>query len=230
MIYILHGDNILASYSQLQNILKNYQDFEKVRLSADKNSQEDYYLSVFTKDILNQKKVIILENFLSAKKVNFGQIYKIPKDVPVFFWEKSAINSGSFKKNEHLVIEEFKLVPALFYFLDSIADPAKSINYLNKLDNSSQAGLIWHLTARILLLILVKLNASRDLASRLVGRQVADWQWKKLSAQARIMSLRTLFKLYAALLKLDLMIKTGTSNLDQNTLIPLLLLRYLRSS
>lgn len=231
MIYILHGDNILASYSQLQNILKNYQDFEKVRLSADKNSQEDYYLSVFTEDILNQKKVIILENFLSAKKINFGQIGKIPKDVPVLFWEKSAINTGSFKKSPHLAIEEFKPVPALFYFLDSISDdPAKSINYLNKLDNSSQAGLIWHLTGRILLLILVKLNISKELASRLVGRQVADWQWQKLSVQARIMSLTTLFRLYDALLKLDFMIKTGTSNLDENTLIPFLLLKYLRSN
>lgn len=231
MIYILHGDNIFASYTQLQNILKDYLDFEKVNLSEDKNSQEDYYLSVFTKDILSEKKIIILENFLSAKKINFGQIKKIPEDVPVVFWEKSVINTRTFKKSSRLAIEEFKPVPTLFYFLDSISgDVAKSINYLNKLKNSNQVGLIWHLTVRILLLILVKLNVSKDWASRVTGRQIADWQWQKLSVQAKILSVTILFKLYNALLKLDFMIKTGTSNLDENTLISFLLLKYLKSN
>ena len=230
MIYILHGDDVFASYSKLQIILKSYPEFEKVKLSADKNSQEDYYLSVFAKDLLSEKKVIILENFLTAKKISFGQMEKIPKDIPVFFWEKSAINTGTFKKNPSLAIEEFKPAPTLFYFLDSISNNSKrSIDFLNKLGSSSQ-GLIWHLTARILLLMLVKLNVKKDMASRVTGRQIADWQWQRLSAQAKMLSVTTLFKLYDALLKLDFMIKSGTSNLDENTLISLLLLKYLKSS
>lgn len=231
MIYILHGDDVFASYSKLQNILKSYPEFEKIRLSADKNSQEDYYLSVFAKDLLSEKKVIILENFLTAKKISFGQMQKIPKDIHVLFWEKSAINTATFKKSPSLAIEEFKPAPTLFYFLDSISNnPKRSIDFLNKLGSSSQTGLIWHLTARILLLILVKLNVGKDMASRVSGRQIADWQWQRLSIQAKMLSVTTLFKLYDALLKLDFMIKSGTSNLDENTLISLLLLKYLKPS
>ena len=227
MIYILHGDDTFASYTQLQEVLKRYPDFQKTRLSAGENSQEDFYLSVFTRDILDEKKVIILENFLLSKKVKPKQIEKIPQDIPVIFWEKSKITLPSLTKKISAYINEFKPAPTLFYFLDSIAKgaSAKSVEYLNNLDNKT--GLIWHLTTRILLLILIKLGITLDLAATIISRPLALWQWQKLIYQAKSLSLPSLFKIYNGLLKLDFMMKTAGTNLDEDTLISLLLIKYL---
>ena len=233
MIYILHGDDTKAAYQRSLLIVKNYPQHTPIKLEAGKNNLEEFSMALFGQDLLSPQKIIIAENFLTKKMLSTGIIRTIPKEKIVILWEKSTLKPQDTQKLSSVAkIETFKIPPTLFHFLDSLStSPRLSLNLLHKngLGKSDESSLIWNLTNRIVLLILAKLNAQRDLASAISNQNLQDWQWQKITSQAKMFDLETLQMFLQGALKVDFLIKTGSTNIPKDTLISLLLLKYLKN-
>lgn len=227
MIYILHGEDTSSAYQRLTQILVNFPKHQKIKLT-DKNSQEDFYLAVFSQDLISDEKVIICENLISSKKIKVDILAKIASNDTVIFWEHSQIPPPTLVKlKKYASIENFKPQPQIFRALDSLSSDAKrSISAISLLD-SKEANLIYHLASRTLLLILAKLNFNLESSRKVTRKNIADWQWAKYQVQAQQFNLKTLMNLFSGVLKIDSLLKTGATNLNDKTLISVLLLKHL---
>ena len=203
MIYVLHGDNTFASYGKLQILLKRYEGYNKIQLAPQQTFQ-DYYMAIFGKNILFDKKIIICEEFISDKKVNGKDLEKIPPDINVIFWEKSQIKLQKKSIKKDVYIEEFKLPANIYYFLDSLipSNLKRTLSLLLSLDDD-QSNLTWNLTNRILLLILAKKGLGKNEAGDILQRKFEDWQWQKIQAQSAKFDKSSLQTFCNYLLKID---------------------------
>ncbi|OGD97293.1 hypothetical protein A3A49_01170 [Candidatus Curtissbacteria bacterium RIFCSPLOWO2_01_FULL_38_11b] len=229
MIYVLHGEDNYSSYNRLQQILKNYQNYTKVKID-EKSPVDEFLDSILTQDLLGTKKIIICENFIQAKKIKVTDLKSIPDDHDLIFWEKSQISSSLLSKfDQNFKIEQFKLKPQLFTFLNSLSpNYFNSLRELSVLRTYKQINLNWHLSARLQLLILAKLGISREGSEKIAGKPIQHWQWQKLLLQANSINLSTLIKLFTGIIKIDFFVKSGKTNIDETYLISTLLVKYLR--
>jgi len=230
MIYILHGEDYEASYLRLTELVKTYSDHKQISLS-DRNNIEDFYLAVYSVDIFEFRKVVVCENYLTDRKVKENDLNKIVSNQKVIFWEKSLLPANYVKKYQKFaILEQFKPKPVLFWFLDSLTPQStKAIKLLKSAIKSQQESLIWHLTNRIFQLILVKMHISLKNAALINEKKINEWQWQKLVIQSDQFNLRSLLLFYNGLLRLDYLIKTGKTAVGKETLLTMLLLKYLRN-
>lgn len=231
MIYILHGDDLDASYQKLAKLQTQYQDYEKTYLSQ--TDEESLYLNLFSKGLFESKKILICENLLSAKNIKKlkPEIFKdITPGTIVIIWEKQEISQTILNKFKDLAqIEKFKLPTNLFNFLDSLSQEAKRpIYYLKKLEQEKVTAISWHLENRLLLLILSKLSFSQKEVSIVSGRNLASWQWEKIKQQSASLSIDTLKKMFTSTLRIETLVKSGKTQMPQSTLLSLMLLKYLK--
>lgn len=227
MIIVLHGDDTAASRQRLTRLLADFKDYLKVYISpkADENELEE---AIFAQDLTNPKKLTVAENYLTtAPKILTKILQKVPEELVCIFWEKTTLPPKKVSSLTKIAKTElFKLKTPLFTFLDSLAPKSKApIILLAQLKSES---LLWQLQNRILLLILSKLKTGADSAVKITGRNIFDWQWDKIKYQAAKFNLEGLLALYGATLRVDLLIKSGKTDLPENTLIHMLLLKYLQ--
>ncbi len=228
MIYILHGEDIFASYNRLQQILKSYPTYQKVRLD-EKADSSDNFTQILSPDLLGLQKIIICENFIHSKKIKIADLKLISAKENAIFWEKAQLTASTISKiGKNFTIELFKPKPQIYYFLDSISDSSQNtLKQLNNLKKHELVSLNWHLANRLHLLILAKLDLRKEASEKIVGKPIQDWQWQKISSQANLFNLSTLTKLFNGILKIDYLIKSGKTNLDETPLISTLLFKYL---
>lgn len=225
MIYVLHGQDSLASYSHLQSLLKKYPNHQEVYFSQE-NSLEQLQNAIFGQNFFNANELFVCQNFISDKKVKVQQLEKIVTNKTIIFWEEEKLALGRLKSSEISTLE-FKLPTTLFQFLDSISPKSIApLIYIRKM--SDKTAINWHLLNRILLLILAKKNLSRQDAEDVMKKAIASWQWQKILTQAENFQLTLLYQMFNALLQVDLMKKHGKTEADYSSLIELLLIKYLR--
>ncbi|MEX2028400.1 MAG: hypothetical protein WD988_02770 [Candidatus Curtissbacteria bacterium] len=237
MIYLLHGEGKTAAYARLGQIVKIYPDTKPITFSKE-NTRDDLYMAIFGTSIIEEETILVAQNFLKDKKVSAkDEIFKnTPKDKVLIFWEQALLTPAQVKNAAAFAqIEVFKPEQVIFHFLDSLAPDSKTpLRLLQDLQNEDRStaystSLIWHLSTRILLMVLAKMGANASLAGKISGRPLAPWQWDKIKMQSRPFNLDSLQKFLKGTLKVDLLIKTGKTNLDEPTLASFLLLKYLKS-
>lgn len=237
MIYLLHGEEKTAAYSRLGQIAKIYPNSKRITFSKE-NTRDDLYMAIFGISLIEEETILVVQNFLKDKKINVkDEIFKnTPKDKILILWEQAQIAPAQVKTLAAFArIEVFKPEPVIFRFLDSLTPNSKTpLRILEDLQNEDPTvaysyPLMWHLSTRILLMILAKMDANLALAGRISGRPLAPWQWDKIKMQARPFDLETLKNFFKGALIVDLLIKTGKTNLDQMTLASVLVLKYLES-
>lgn len=225
MLTILHGEDATASYLRLQELLSDFTDIPKIRLSSE--NPEMLYQEIFGQDILGTQKVIVAQDLLSSKKIDTESLKNIPTTSTVFFWEKKELPPSILKKiPPPAVIQIFKPNPVLFKLLDTIGVNQKlSLELLQQLSDA-RGGLTWHIENRLFLLILMKMGLNSAQVAEINGRPIHDWQWGKIQNQSRYINLTDLKRLFASTLKLEMMIKSGHTNQDEKSLISLMLLKH----
>lgn len=223
MITIICGDDTQASSKYLLTFTKGT---KKLKLSLD-NTNEDFYLAIFGKSMFEEPDLVICYDFLTSKKISEKDLEKVPKDKNLILWEPSLLTPALVKKLEKIVkIQTFKTKTQIFDFLDYLSPNAKeALRLLTKLDDE-ETPLIWHLSSRVLLMILNKSGIDRSKAVKITGRNILDWQWEKIASQSRRFELQNLKSLYSGLLKVDYMIKSGKTDLDEKSLFVPLILKY----
>lgn len=230
MIYFICGVNTKASYDRLKSIESNFKGQEKIKLDKE-HSYEDLAQAVFTTSLLADTKLVVAQNFIKDKKIDFKtqNWQKEIEDKTVVFYETTPITPSALSHlPKHFKIEVFKLEPKIFQFLDSINPSAQRV--LRELKNaqvSKDSSFLWNIANRFLLLTLAKKGLNSSQAGTLTGRNIAPWQWQKISSQAGNFNLSVLKKLSSGTLKIDYLIKTGKTQLSAETLVTYLLLKYL---
>lgn len=230
MIYLVHGQDQTSSYLRVREIVKNFPRTSKTYYSREA-TEDELYMAIFGQNLLEEKTVIIVENFLKDKKLNLddGFFKRIPKEKTVIFWEQSEVTSSMQKKLQTLAkIENFKLPATIFRFLDSLAPGSKKpLVLLSRLEAEKEEAMLWHLANRVFLLILARFGLNISEVSRINDRVILDWQWNLIVEQSRLFKLRSLLDFFGGILKADLIVKSGNTELDQITLSSLLILKYL---
>lgn len=230
MIHILHGEDTYSSYNCLQQILENYPSYTRITID-EKSQTNEFFDSILTQDLLGTKKILVCENLISSKKIKLADLRSVPKEVNVIFWEKVQLFPSSLTKvDKDVAIEQFKPKPTLYTFLDSLSlNSTAALRQLNILRTGKKISLNWHLAKRVQLLILAKLEFSREDSEKISGKPIENWQWQKILQQANLIDLATLKKLFTGVIKIDYLIKSGKTNIDETYLISTLLVKYLRS-
>lgn len=227
MIFIFHGTDTQASYLRLQEQISSLKEYHKVTIS--KENLDMLYQTLYSQDLFETNKLVVVENLISVKKIESKDLKSLSPKSMVIFWEDQEVSASQLRGYANIAkIENFKLPQTLFYFLDSISpNSKKALYYLSKLDKD-QKGLSWHLENRLFQLIISKLNLSQTEVSQILGKNIAPWQWQKITSQARILEFDKLKILFSAVLKIETLIKTGVSSLTESTLISLMLIKYLK--
>ena len=226
MITVLHGTDTISSYNRLSQVLALYKAYRKTYFDKE-TSEEELNMAFMSRDLFDDKKVIVIKNLLKQNKNLPNHLETAPDGLEIVLWESDELTPKIISKLSRISkIENFKLPAKIFYFLDSLA-PGKSklISELKKLGD--EPSLVWNLQNRLLLLILAKLNIGSTPAGKITRRSLAPWQWSKICSQAEKFTINELKSIYNASLKIDYLIKSGQTSLSPTTLLSVMLIKYL---
>lgn len=230
MIYILHGEDTLASYNYLVKKTEKYTNDYKIKL-ADKNTTADFNMAANNLDIFARQKILICENFISSNKIKAKDIQNIAANMPVIFWEHTQLTHDKIRQFKKFAqVEIFKPKSYLYSFLDALSpNSIRALKYFFLIEQSFGGSILWHMANRTLLLILAKRNLQLEKIQKIIGRKLEDWQWDIIKKQSALFINDDLIPLYSGIIRLDLLIKSGKTTMNEKELIPLLLLKYLKS-
>lgn len=232
MILVIHGSNSKGAYDRLQELESEIAKDKRIKLSKD-HSYDDLYQAAFSSSFLEDNQLIVVQNFLKDKKIDFksGIFNSDLAGKTIIFYEQTQLTPATLAKlPKHFKVETFKTEPLIYYFLDSLSPfLIPSLKNLQSLRSSEEPLLIWQLANRFLQLTLASTGLSHQALSSLSGRAIAPWQWQKIKSQAACFDQKTLKSIYSGLLKIDYMIKTGRTGLPTKTLVSYLFVKYLRN-
>lgn len=214
MIKILHGQDTVKSRQELEKIKVWAKNLECITLNGQKLTLTDFKQALESKSLFANDRLVILENFLSAKKSKEKeQIIDYLCDekvlVSLVFWEDEEISKSTLRLFPQAELSIFKLDPFLFRFLDVLAPDNAEI--LIKLFRQcvvlEEVNFIFYMLVRqfrLLLFLKTGGNTGLDEVDRL-----AEWQKSKLIKQAQLFDQDKLLQIYRQLLEIDYREKTG---------------------
>lgn len=225
MITLIHGADTQSSYARLTQLQSKFPKHTKIRLDQD-STQEQIYQALFSQNLMGEEELVILQDSLRNSGKTLKIIEKQNPQKEVIFWETQELDRRTLiRLPKEIKIEHFKKTSPIYTFLDSIEPKSKRAPALVAVQEDH---LLWHLQHRVLELIIAKIGLDLAKTSGIMGRQIQDWQWQKIKDQSQKFELKTLLAFLQGALKIDFMIKTGKTKLDENTLTSILLLKYLQ--
>lgn len=184
MIFLLHGENSVASRDRLTALKLDHKVIE-----------------------LNVKDTPPPENSLFAD------------ESLVVIWEDHKLTLTQIKEREKkfpgIKVEEFKLPPVVFQFVDSLK-PGNQKIFLP----------LWqkYLSREVPEIALSMITRQLRLMLNPESSDLASWQKLKITSQASAFGKERLIQLYKKILEIDYQVKSGTSATDLVTSLELLLL------
>lgn len=217
MITLLHGDDILRSRKNLDELKSRKDKREIINLDGRKVTLEDLKQAFETKSLFGQDKLVVLENFLSRRKKGRDKeavIEYLNKEkllVDLFLWEEEEVSQQTLRIFPEAEVKIFKLDPLLFRFLDSLkpGNSKTSIELFRQALSQEETNLIFYMLIRqfrLFLLFGTKEKVDLDEVKRL-----AEWQKAKISKQAQLFNLKKLLSIYHEILEIDYGEKGGFS-------------------
>ena len=185
MTILLHGENSLASRNRLTQLKSSF-DGEVVEVTDPSQVVET--------SLFESKRLFVV---WQDKKISATQIKELEK------------------KFENLSVEEFKINPVVFKFLDSL-QPGTQKTFLplwQEYLKNDPAEVAFVMLVRQFRLMIDPDNAD-----------VQPWQKNKIKSQADLFGQNRLIQIYKKLLDIDYQTKTGQSLVDLRTALELLLL------
>jgi hypothetical protein len=217
MITILHGDNYIASRTELNKVKK------ASKLNGKTITEADLTQALESNAMFSSEETVIIENLLtlprSKNKQKLIDIVLKASDKQIYLWDKKAITPAVKKLFKNATIKEYKLTKFLYQFLDSIR-PNNQTNILKLLHHTMESDAV-ELTFYLLHRRISQLIQALDDPRKLRG---APWQLGSLKNQAKLFSLVQLKNFHQKLLTIDYEIKTGQSPLPLASRLDLLFL------
>lgn len=204
-------------------LLAKFPKHTKIRLDKDA-SEEKIYQALFGQNLTGDEEVIILQDLFQSSVAKILEKQTPTKEI-IFCQKREVDRRLVAKLPKNIKVEYFKKSLPIYGFLDSLAPKSK---IALKLSGNQQDHILWYLQSRVFELILAKIVLNIKDAQIIIGRSLAPWQWKKIKDQSLKFELSQLQAIFQGALKVDYLIKTGKTSLDENTLTSILLLKYLQ--
>lgn len=212
MIIIIHGDDIASSRRALQEEIEKQKGNEVIRLDGKKLSLNELIPAFESHSLFAEKKVIVIENFLSGvitkeKQAHLTYLSEFASTFSILLWEDRKIDKLAIKKYLTDAKERAYIFPVLlFRFLDSIgvSNPSSLVKSFHTLLATQETELIFALLLRLVRQLILARDMGRDAFGKLPG-----WQAEKYLRQAGRWSITELIVIYRQLLTIDVKIKTG---------------------
>ncbi len=210
----LHGENIVESRNELQNIRTQHKG-EIINLNGKNVALTELKQALESMSLFGQDRLVIIENLISRQsktqlKEVIDYITSEKTSVNIVIWEGKEVGKILLRKFTSWDIQLFKIPKVLFTFLDSIT-PGNAQRMLELLINSRKSNedmfIFLMIVRQIRLLLLAK---DRGLTG------MPPWIAGKISRQSSSFSKEQLINLYKKLLLIDIGQKTGKASFNLN--------------
>lgn len=227
MIAIFHGTNLVASRLALISQKQKAPNREIISLPAKKLDLSALKQALESTSLFGQEKLVVIEGLFSLpkskKKEEILKYLKTEKYRPnLIIWEGKQIDGRTLAPFARIgQIQEFKLSPTIFKFLDSLEpkNPKPTLIWLHQTLKTDPPELIFYLLARRVKDLII----AKDLGKKGLN-YLAPWQQDRLLRQAQKFTLLGLLRLHRQLLTIDYQTKTGQTDLPLASNLDLLLL------
>ena len=229
MIYLLHGDNLVASRNLLKSLVDQAKNDnqEVIRLNGLGVKIEDTIQALESNSLFGGERLVVIENLFSRPKSNeqkqildFIKNYQGKTDL--ILWEKKEIGK-ILQRNlpNQTTVKLFKTPLLLFKFLDQLTPKTKSsaLQTLAALLKSESAELVFYLLVRQIRLLLLVASGQKI--------KGPSWMIAKLKKQADILNQDRLLTMYQELFTIDGSVKTGKTLMPLNWHLQMLIINYL---
>lgn len=214
MLTIIHGDNQFSSRLTLDQIKKSQSEKNLEIIDVSSLTLTKLVQMVEGGSLFGEDKAIIIENLLSQKIKENGQIFeylrKMSPEVNCTIWESKEISKTTLANFPKAKILLFKIEKRLFRFLDTMR-PGNfkiSLALFHEVLNQEAPEMVFFMIIRTFRhLILIKSQSA-------FIDNLSPWQQQKTISQAKEFSLEHLKKVYEELLDIDYSIKSGRSALN----------------
>lgn len=220
-MYILHGENNLASSKKLVEIAQQQTNLGNKVISLDSNNLklENLRQELQPADLFGNSNFICLSGLLSGTKKKSQekiiQFLKTQNYQNLLLYETKSIHASTLKQFKGAVVENFKIEVDIFRFLEKV-DPRQKENLITSFQDllvkKTEPEFIFAMLVRqIRQLIIAKTTPSH--------LKAPPFAINKLKQQASYFTLNKLLDMHADLYHIDLSIKTGKTQLDLKTLL-----------
>lgn len=236
MIYVIAGEDIVASRNKLTELLEGKSNI--IRLDGRKATVAELDEALLSGSLFSDSKVVVVENFskLSAqgrsalggkpetKVWELVEKFEKDKKTGVILWDEADLAKKKFTNNVKFFNFSF---PKFYYgFLDSFEPGSKKPLELlaEVLKTFEPEQVLYGLVRRVRQLIIIKSN---NYSSFSEFKRMQSWQISKLKKQANLWSEDQLKKAFLELAELDEKIKTSNLSMPLASHLDILLLRDL---
>lgn len=226
MIYVIAGEDIVASRNKLTELLEGKSNI--IRLDGRKATVAELDEALLSGSLFSDSKVVVVENFSKLKpetKVwELVEKFEKDKNTDVILWDEVDLAKKKFTKSVKFFNFSF---PKFYYvFLDSFEPGSKKPLELlaEVLKTFEPEQVLYGLTRRIRQLLVIKSNNYSDFSE---FKRMQSWQMSKLKNQANLWAEEQLKNVFLELAELDEKIKTSNLSMPLASHLDILLLRDL---
>src|SRR5258706_3689633 len=210
---IIHGEDKSLSYKRLMELAENFKAKQIEVLIHDVNELEITSLrqEISSTNLFGTVKCLIIKNLLSStKSKSKDQLISLVSTADsqeIILYESKELSATALKPFLQAKIENFKVNPLIFKFLDTLRPQNQrqiNLGWKKLLEEGIEPEFVFAmLTRQTRLLIQAKSGPSY--------LKLAPYPLRLISSQATFFTLDQLLNLHHQLYQIDLKIKTGTS-------------------
>lgn len=218
---IIHGEDKASSYKRLIALADSYKDKQIEVISYDPQDLDITTLrQELSSGLFGVSKCFIIKNLLSSTKSKSKDkiidLLKTDIGQDIILYENKSLSATLLKPFSKAVVESFEISPIIFKFLDCLRPRNIRqilLGWKKLLEAGNEPEYIFAMVVRqIRLLIQAKSGPSY--------LKMAPYPKKLITAQAELFSLDHLISLHNSLYEIDKRIKTGSSPLGLEQLLP----------
>ncbi len=208
MIYVVSGEDIVASRKKLTELLEEKQNI--LRLDGKKATIAELDETLSGQSLFTELKTIVLEDFSKikpeAKVWNLLERFEKDKNTSVILWGEADFSKKKFAKDVQVFNFSF---PKFYYaFLDTFEPKSrKTLELLQEVLKTFEAEqVLFGLVRRVRQLLIMKANNYSDFSE---FKRMQPWQISKLKTQSSLWTEDQLKKVFLELAELDEKMKTS---------------------
>jgi DNA polymerase III delta subunit len=221
MLTILHGDNIVASRSELVRLKETAKDKEIRDINGKNIDQSDLRQAVESLSLFGNTILIVIENTFSSIGRKEKQIKLLSEiintasnTVDIILWEPKELGKtvlGEFKKAN---IQIYKTPAIIFEFLDALV-PQRTKQILTVFEKTAEA-----VPAELILyMIQMRIRHLIQIKDQITPEKMSPWQAMRLTNQAKSFTMDKLLSMRTKLIDLEYSLKTGATPYNLTQLI-----------
>lgn len=214
MLYVIHGDDTIKAHDFVMD-KKHKAAGKEIREINGKHLDENALVqalessSLFGGDVL-----VVIEHYLSTAKkrekkfaIILDRILTASESIDIILYEEKELDKSTIAKlGNNAIVSLFKTPAVLFQFLDGFVpgNTAPVLKLFSQTVSREPVEIVFSLLTR-------RVRNLIELKDGIMPLGVLPWQEARLTNQAQHFTMEQLITMHAALLNIDIAIKTGST-------------------